>query len=115
MAKYVWHDGRWCEVVKRAPRPSVAPFVIRDSMTVGYHPATGEATDSKSTWRRLNREHGFIEMGTDAPTEAKKAFQPAVTKADIAQAIQMLEQGYQPPPVEAINAGDFADAEVRAL
>ena len=116
MAKFVWFNGAWCEVVRRPPAPGVFPAVIRDTMTVGFHPATGEATDSKSTWRRLNREHGFIEMGTDAPTAPpSRKHKPAVTAADIAQSIQMLKQGYKPPPVEQIDAGDLAGAEVRRL
>lgn len=116
MAKYVWHDGAWCRVEKRTPGPALFPSIHRDTMSVGVHPATGQATDSKSTWRRLNREHGYTEMGTDAPTEMPvRSHRPAVTKADIAESIQMLKQGYKPPPVEQVNAGDFADAGVKML
>ena len=115
MAKFVWHNGQWCEAV-RVPRRSVAPAIIRDNMaTVGWHPGNGLKTESKSTWRRWNRELGFTEMGTDAPTEYRPQFTPAVSKDDVGEAIAMLKQGYQPPPPEAMNAGDFADAEVRVL
>lgn len=113
MARYIWHDGEWVEVVRGAPRTPAFPAIHRDYMGVGWHPATGEATDSKSRWRRLNREHGFTEMGTDAPTTAARKHTPAVTKADVAEAIQMLKQGYKPDPLPTLHEGDFAYAEVR--
>lgn len=113
MAKYIWHDGEWVQVTRRAPRPSIAPAIHRDGMSLAWHPGSGMPTDSKSRFRKWNREHGFTEMGTDAPTERKRAYTPAVTKADLGEAIQMLNQGYKPDPLPRLHEGDFATAEVR--
>lgn len=112
MARYIWHDGEWRVAIRR-PRVSVAPAIHRDGMSVGFHPGSEKPTDSKSEWRRWNREFGFTEMGTDAPTEQSRSYTPAVTKADIAEAISMLKQGYKPDPLPSIHEGDFADVEVR--
>lgn len=113
MALYIWNDGQWCEAVRRAPKPSVAPAIHRDGMNVAFHPGSGSPTESKSTFRRWNREHGYTEMGTDAPTERKRKFKPAVTKDDLYRAKQMLDQGYRPDPLPTLREGDFAAAEVR--
>lgn len=112
--KFIWHGGEWREAI-RTSRPSVFPAIHRDTMSVGFHPGSGRPTDSKGEWRAWNREHGFTEMGTDAPTERKISHDPAVTKHDIHEAIQMLHQGYKPAPLERLNEGDFAEAAVRAL
>ena len=104
MAKYVWHGGEWVEAV-RAPRVAVFPAIHGDYMQAAYHPGTGRQTDSKSVWRRDTRSCGMIEMGTDAPRAAPSRAKPAVTKADIAEAWQMVEQGYR-PPAEAFDAAE---------
>ena len=113
MAKYIWHDGQWCEAV-RISRRSVAPAIHRDGMSFGYHPGSGMPTDSKGKWRAWNREHGYTEMGTDAPTEATRQHTPAIRKQDIADAIGQLRAGYRPDPLPMLSEGEFAGAEVRA-
>lgn len=112
--KYVWHNGQWCEAVK-APYVPRFPAIHRDTMSVGHHPGTGKITDSKSAWRRMNRETGMIELGNDVPTQRVADAQPIIGENDVAAAVQMLEQGYRPDPLPGMFDGDFADAEVRTL
>ena len=105
--RHVWHAGEWRDVtdVQRPPRKT--PYLIRDSMAPAVHPATGEMTDSKSAFRALNRAHGLVEIGNDLPPVAPPP--PTVTAGEIAEAWQMVEQGYTPPPC------DVADADTRII
>ena len=97
MARFVWHDNRWVEAV-RAPRVSVFPAIHRDYMEPATHPGDGKTTDSKSVFRRATKAAGMVELGTDAPKARVKPQTKAVTKADIAQAWEMVEQGHRPEP-----------------
>jgi hypothetical protein len=45
------------------------PMVITDSMDATWHPANGQYYESKSTFRKVTRQHGCREVG-DAPVEA---------------------------------------------
>ena len=46
-----------------------APMVISDSMDALRHPATGLYSDSKSSFRRMTKAAGCVEIGDQAPTE----------------------------------------------
>lgn len=102
MAKFVWHNGEWVRAV-RASRPPVFPGIITDSMAALVHPATGQVFDSKSAFRRVTKAHGLVELGNDAPTTAPPV-EPENVKADVIEAIQMLNQGYTPEPVARAEA-----------
>jgi len=68
-----------------------APAVHQDSMDATRHPCDGRLYDSKSTFRRVTREHGCVEIGNefvgpsepvrynmsqdDYAAEAKKAYE----------------------------------------
>ncbi len=110
MAKFIWHNGAWVEAV-RAPRRQVFPSIIRDQMDALLHPATGVMTDSKAAFRRMTRERGYEEIGNDVDAHmAPRAVEaPSGLEQDIAQAYEMVEQGYRPEPVET------ADADIRIL
>ena len=110
MTKFIWHNDQWVEAV-RAPRVSLAPAIHRDTMSVGWHPGTGKATESKSTWRRMNRETGYQELGNDVLTRRAPQSVSPITDADVAEAYQMVEQGYRPDPTPGLFEGDFADAQ----
>lgn len=105
--RYVWHAGDWRDVTDYKRPPRKTPYLIRDTMGAAVHPATGEVLDSKSAFRAVTRAHGLVELGNDAPAAAPVGPQPGDIARDVAEAIQMLEQGYTPPPVEV------ADAETR--
>lgn len=71
--------------------------IIRDDMGAdlehhGY--ADGRTTASKSVYRRWTKEAGLVEKGNDRERQ-----RPAATpdlRGDVAQAIQMVKQGYRP-------------------
>lgn len=46
-----------------------APMVISDCMDAVIHPATGLYSDSKSTFRKMTKASGCIEVGDQAPTQ----------------------------------------------
>ena len=110
MARYIWHNDQWVPAV-RVSRPSVFPSIIRDGMDALLHPATGVVTDSKAEFRRMTRERGYEEIGNEveAHLAPREPVRDANLKADIAQAWEMVEQGYRPDPVET------ADADVRVI
>lgn len=109
MARFIWHNDQWVPAV-RVSRPRLFPSIISDNMDALLHPATGVTTDSKAAFRRMTRERGYEEIGNEV--EAHMAPAPAhgcITDAEIAQAYDMVEQGYVPPPA------DVADADIRIL
>jgi hypothetical protein len=101
MTRYVWHAGEWLPAPARQPRVPVFPGIIRDHMEPAQHPCTGERFESKSAFRAVTRAHGCVELGNDAPvTPPQFQVDRRELREDIATAMQMVEQGYQPPPAE---------------
>lgn len=108
--RYVWHNMQWVDVTDAPRRPRVGPYIITDSMRPAVHPVTGHTFDSKSAFRAVTKAHGLVELGNDAPrAPAPLPNVQADLKQDVAEAIGMLEQGYQPPPL------DVADADTRII
>lgn len=100
--KYIRYNGEWVPETAFVRRAPVFPSIIRDHMDVLVHPATGQKMDSKSAFRRVTKERGYVELGNDAPT-TPKPYEPDPTLInDVAQAYQMVEQGYHPPPPEKV-------------
>ena len=62
-------DGRYKPVeigyAQTQPQQSAGPYIIDDSMGETWHPANDQYYDSKSAFRRVTKEHGFIEKGND--------------------------------------------------
>lgn len=103
--KYIWHEGTFVDVTDWRPPPRKTPYIIRDGMEAAIHPATGQVLDSKSRFREITKAHGLVEVGTD---NWRNSHNPADAlaksrKQDIAEAFQMVEQGYQAPPVESVS------------
>jgi len=113
MTKFIWHNGQWMRAV-RVSRPSRFPAIITNGMDALLHPADGQMYDSKSQFRRVTSLHGLVEMGNDAPISAPE-YKPEGVRDDIVQSIKMLEQGYQPEPVEAADTLDGHAVETRFL
>ena len=92
--KYVWHDGQFVDVTDwKRPAPKF--------------PATGEMMDSKSRFREVTKAHGLVEVGNDCQNRQNPAADLAKDrKQDIAKAWQMVEQGYQAPPIESVSDWD---------
>lgn len=102
--KFVWNGDTFVDVTNWKPAPRRTPYIVRDSMAPAVHPATGRVMDSKSAFREQTRAHGLVEVGNDYQTNQTKAPPSrAERKRDVAQAIQMLEQGHIPPPVESVS------------
>jgi hypothetical protein len=80
----------------RAPRPSLFPAIIGDTMAPAMHPCTGETMDSKSRFREVTRANGCVEYGNDVPLPAPPAYDHAELQNDIATAAEQVEQGYRP-------------------
>lgn len=114
MTRFIWHEGAWRTAV-RVSRPSAFPSIITDTQDALLHPADGKRYDSKSQFRRVTKEHGLIELGNDAPMTRRAELQPEGVEDDIAQSIEMLRQGYQPPPDASAGTLDGAAIEPRMI
>jgi len=111
--KFIRYNGEWVPASAFTRPPRVAPAIIRDSIDPLRSMADGRLYDSKSQMRRAYKELGYEELGNDAPLTPPPYKPDPTIVDDVAQAYQMVEQGYVPPPVEAIDAGEFADAPVK--
>jgi hypothetical protein len=67
-------EGRYVPIPidRAAPRDSVAPAVIDDSMPMTWHPADDRHYDSKSAFRRVTRSFGYEEKGNDGRYQKPK-------------------------------------------
>jgi hypothetical protein len=106
---YVWDGQTFVDVTGWKRPPSRFPAIHRDTSEPMVHPATGEVFDSKSRFRAVTKQHGLVEVGTDNLTNLNpRRADVKSRKQDIAQAMQMVEQGYQAPPVESLIDADWA-------
>jgi hypothetical protein len=106
---YVWNGQTFVDVTGWKRAPSRFPAIHRDTSEPMVHPATGEVFDSKSRFRAVTKQHGLVEVGTDNLTNLNpRRADVKSRKQDIAQAMQMVEQGYQAPPVESLSDADWA-------
>jgi hypothetical protein len=107
--KFVWDGRTFVDVTGWKRPPSRFPAIHRDTSEPMVHPATGEVFDSKSRFREVTKAHGLVEVGTDNLTNLNpRRADVQSRKKDIAQAIEMVEQGYQSPPVESLSDADWA-------
>lgn len=94
---FVYRNGKIVPKDKAGPSRRVNN-VISDSLggMLEHHGyADGRRTDSKSVFRRWTKEGGFVEKGNDRDRPQRQA-NPQDLRSDVAQAIQMLKQGYRP-------------------
>ena len=111
---YVWNGETFVDVTGWKRPPQRFPSIRRDTMEAAIHPATGELMDSKSRFREVTKAHGLVEVGNDYLTNLNPRTDDVKSrKQDIATAIEMVEQGYRPPPVESVS--DWADEPTRIL
>ncbi len=65
--RWVWRDGKMIEVDPDwRPKPR-AFFVHTDAIAPIQHPITGQLMDSKSAFRQVTKDHGYIEVGNERP------------------------------------------------
>lgn len=94
---WVRRNGKLVEKHKAVPRSGRVNGVISDSLgdQLEHHGyADGRRTDSKSVFRRWTKEAGLVEKGNDRDP-VRPAADPNLRR-DVAQAIQMVKQGYRP-------------------
>lgn len=85
---FVMRNGKL--VPKRlAARQSSGPSVISDYLPDLKHPLTGKVMDSKSSFRRVTRAHGCVEVGNERQRDTRAEYTGNM-KADIARAIEQL-------------------------
>lgn len=69
-------------------------MLIRDQIDPLQHPADGRFYDSKAEIRAVAKAHNLIEVGTETQKDTRT--NDAVTRDEVGQAVQMLNQGYKP-------------------
>lgn len=74
-----------------------------DTMDALWHPHDGRMYESKSEFRAITKASGGEEVGNDTQTDNRKV--DTVTKDEVAQAIQMVNQGYKPSITETASEG----------
>ncbi len=101
-----WPDNHREPQPERSSLPK--PYVISDTMDLLLHPVDSQYYDSKSHFRTVTERSGNIEMGNDVQEDRREY--DLITPAEVAEAKQMVEQGYRPAPEQAT-----ADETVSAL
>jgi hypothetical protein len=87
-----WPDNHVEPVPERSALP--APMLALDTMDALWHPHDGRKYESKSEFRAVTKAAGGEEVGNDVQTDNRRV--DRVTKDEVAQAIQMVKQGYKP-------------------
>ncbi len=89
-----WPANHVEPVPQRSSLPS--PGVILDTMDALFHPGTNQMIESKNEFRAATKSVDGIEIGNDEQKDLR--YVDTVTGDDVAQAMQMVEQGYRPNP-----------------
>jgi hypothetical protein len=74
-------------------------MLISDSLPDLQSMVDGKRYDSKSALRASYKRRGVVELGNDAPTKPSSPPRPRVSKAEVAQALAQVKQGYKPRPM----------------
>lgn len=92
--KYAWIDlGDGRQVYRKIEERAVAkshlpsPMIRSDVMELTQHPVDGQMYDSKSTFSRITRQNGFVEIGND-PSRLKPAPRPLPDREGIRQSLK---------------------------
>lgn len=102
MRRFIWHAGDWHEVPWTLPAPRLA--LISDAMQPTMHMASGELMDSKSAFRRVTRDRGFVEVGSDAAAATRHPLPyTADIKDDVRASLRDWRGGYRPEPSETVS------------
>jgi len=103
--EYHWSDNWPANHVEPRPERSAlpAPMLALDSIDPTWHPHDGHYYDSKSQFRAITKASGGEEVGNDVQSDNRK-YEP-VSRDDVGEAIQMLNQGYKPSVTDAASEG----------
>ena len=104
--EYHWTDNWPANHVEPMSERSAlpAPMLNRDQIDPLWHPHDGRHYESKSEFRAVTKAAGGEEVGNDVQTDNRKF--DRVTKDEVAQAVQMVKQGYKPQVETTTAAGD---------
>jgi hypothetical protein len=102
---YHWTDNWPANHVEPRPERSAlpSPMLHRDQMAPLWHPHDGRHYESKAEFRAVTKASGGIEMGNDVQRDTRT--NAAVTRDEVGQAIQMVNQGYKPGITETAAEG----------
>jgi len=90
---------KWNEVV-------CSPSVVRDGLDDLFHPMDNNRYDSKRKFSAVTNELGGVEIGTSEQQDNR--YYDTAKQDDVAQAKQMVDQGYKPNPETANLAQTLA-------
>lgn len=92
--RFVYDRFRGCVVpLSEYERPEpqrsflAAPMLVRDSMDAIKHPVDGKLYDSKSTFSRITKDAGMIEVGND-PARLRPPPKPRPDRNAIKETVQ---------------------------
>lgn len=78
-------------------------MIISDTMNAAVHPANGMVLDSKSSFRKVTKAHGLIEVGDQAPAKSGN-FRPVTpSKNDVGRALKKVREGYRPAKLQTLT------------
>lgn len=77
-------------------------MVIRDALDGVVNPCDGKPYDSKRAYYQTVKDHGCVIVGNEAEKMAERPPDPRsnVTPAEVVEAMQKVEAGYKPQPLE---------------
>ena len=106
MTTYVYRNGELVEKHLAAPKGiGFVRGVISDSIPDMVHPANGKRYDSKSSFRKVTKAHGYIEVGNEKQQDNRKPVHQDFQR-DVGEAIQKLKEGYRPGTGQGSYSGD---------
>lgn len=103
MTVWVYRNGEFVE--KQSAPLREAPYVISDQIADLTHPADGKKYDSKSKFRQVTKDRGFVEVGTEKQQDRRQLGHQNY-EADIHDAIRKVNDGYRPSTKEVGYSGD---------
>ncbi len=108
MTTYVLRDGKLVEKHLAAPKgANYVRGVISDSIPDMVHPANGKRYSSKSTFRKVTKDHGYVEVGTEKQADRRaEHLNRQNFSRDVSEAIRKLNDGYRPSAEHGGYSGD---------
>jgi hypothetical protein len=108
------HLAKFTDFLEKPSRHSdlPCPYIQSDSIEVRSM-ADGRVYDSKSGLRRSYKARGLVELGNDAPTEARPGKRPELGNV-VKEAYRKVREGYKPNPAPLGELGTFNMAEAGA-
>lgn len=106
---YIWDKQRKEFVDYYAPERVQTHVVMQDSIEPTKHPADGRVYESKSQYNQVTRSRGLVEIGPEGLKAMLKRDPHEIrpVKETIREAVQKVNQGYRPAPLERSDFSKF--------